>query len=96
MNCNMITPLVSRAGFSWLFLFLLIWLLQADRQCKEKAPQLIFHMLCSAWVFGSSDLNSGLFCFYKLALLFAQLWESVTNQCWLTLYCLYDAATRIR
>ena len=65
VNCNMVTPLVGRAGISWLFLFLLIWLLQTDKQCKEKAPQLIFHMLCSAWIFGISDLNSVWFGFYS-------------------------------
>ena len=63
MNCNMVTPLVGRGGFSWFFLFLPIWLLQADQRCKEKAPELIFHMLCGAWMFGISDLNSVWFCF---------------------------------
>ena len=88
VNCNMITPLVGRGGFSWLFLFFLIWLLQADEQCKEKAPQLTFHVLCSAWMFGIPDPKPVWFCFYG--------WESVTSQCWLALYCLYDASTRIR
>jgi hypothetical protein len=72
------------------------WLLQADEQYKGKSPQLTFHVLCSAWMFGISDLNSVWFLPLWLALLLARLWESVTNQCWLALYCLYDAATRIR
>jgi len=75
VNCNMITPL---GGQGWIF-FALPFSYLAPSGRKEKAPQLVFHMLCSAWMFDISDLNSVWFCWACFLL----DWESVTNQCWL-------------